>query len=65
MTLQRRWRAWLNAHVLDRWLSSGRYYQLNLVAGDHDNPEYRIGEDLRDRRRGAGRLRVRHPLGRR
>jgi putative ATP-binding cassette transporter len=47
MTLQRRWRAWLNAHVLDRWLSSGRYYQLNLVAGEHDNPEYRIGEDLR------------------
>jgi ABC-type uncharacterized transport system fused permease/ATPase subunit len=31
----------------DRWLSSGRYYQLNLVAGEHDNPEYRIGEDLR------------------
>lgn len=47
MTLQRRWRAWLNGYVLDRWLSSGRYYQLNLVAGDHDNPEYRIGEDLR------------------
>ena len=47
MTLQRRWRAWLNGHVLDRWLSGGRYYQLNLVAGDHDNPEYRIGEDLR------------------
>jgi putative ATP-binding cassette transporter len=47
MTLQRRWRAWLNAHALDRWLGSGRYYQLNLVAGDHDNPEYRIAEDLR------------------
>jgi putative ATP-binding cassette transporter len=47
MTLQRRWRAWLNAYALDRWLASGRYYQLNLVAGDHDNPEYRIGEDLR------------------
>src|SRR5439155_14180928 len=47
MTTQRRWRAWLNAHVLDRWLSGGRYYQLNLVAGDHRNPEYRIAEDLR------------------
>src|SRR5262249_25512431 len=31
MTLQRRWRTWLNARVLDRWLTSGRYYQLNLV----------------------------------
>jgi vitamin B12/bleomycin/antimicrobial peptide transport system ATP-binding/permease protein len=47
MTTQRRWRAWLNAHVLDRWLSKGRYYQLNLIAGDHRNPEYRMSEDLR------------------
>ena len=47
MTLQRRWRAWLNAHVLDQWLAGGRYYQLNLVPGDHSNPEYRVAEDLR------------------
>jgi len=47
MTLQRRWRDWLNAHVLDQWLSSGRYYQLNLVPGDHSNPEHRVAEDLR------------------
>ncbi len=47
MTMQRRWRAWLNAHVLDRWLTGGRYYQLNLVPGDHTNPEYRVAEDLR------------------
>jgi putative ATP-binding cassette transporter len=47
MTLQRRWREWLNAHVLDQWLTSGRYYQLNLVPGDHSNPEYRVAEDLR------------------
>jgi vitamin B12/bleomycin/antimicrobial peptide transport system ATP-binding/permease protein len=47
MTLQRRWRDWLNAHVLDQWLTSGRYYQLNLVPGDHSNPEYRMAEDLR------------------
>ena len=30
MSLQREWRTWLNGHVLDRWLTSGRYYQLNL-----------------------------------
>ena len=47
MTLQRRWREWLNGHVLDSWLTGGRYYQLNLVPGDHTNPEYRVAEDLR------------------
>jgi len=47
MTTQRRWRAWLNGHVLDRWISSGRYYQLSLIPGDHQNPEYRVAEDLR------------------
>ena len=47
MTTQRRWRAWLNGHVLDRWISSGRYYQLSLIPGDHKNPEYRVAEDLR------------------
>jgi putative ATP-binding cassette transporter len=47
MTLQRRWRTWLNAQVLDQWLANGRYYQLNMVPGDHANPEYRVAEDLR------------------
>jgi putative ATP-binding cassette transporter len=47
LTTQRSWRAWLNAHVLDRWLGRGRYYQLNFVKGDHQNPEYRVAEDLR------------------
>src|SRR6476660_2100639 len=47
MGIQRRWRAWLTDNVVSRWLNNGRYYQLNLVAGDHKNPEYRIAEDLR------------------
>ncbi|MDB5563438.1 MAG: putative ATP-binding protein, partial [Tardiphaga sp.] len=47
MGIQRRWRAWLTNSVVSRWLTSGRYYQLNLVGGDHQNPEYRIAEDLR------------------
>lgn len=47
MSIQRRWRAWLTNSVLTRWLKNGRYYQLNLVGGDHKNPEYRIAEDLR------------------
>jgi putative ATP-binding cassette transporter len=47
MGIQRRWRAWLTNSVMSRWLTNGRYYQLNLVGGDHQNPEYRIAEDLR------------------
>jgi len=47
MTLQRRWRRWLTDILVDRWLKSGRYYQLNLVSGDHKNPEYRIADDVR------------------
>jgi putative ATP-binding cassette transporter len=47
MTTQRRWREWLTHHLLDRWLTNGRYYQLHLVHGDHKNPEYRIADDIR------------------
>jgi putative ATP-binding cassette transporter len=47
MSIQRRWRTWLTTSVISRWLANGRYYQLNLVEGDHKNPEYRIAEDLR------------------
>src|SRR6202795_1745111 len=46
MSIQRRWRAWLTSSVVSRWLTNGRYYQLNLVGGDHQNPEFRIAEDL-------------------
>jgi putative ATP-binding cassette transporter len=47
MTTQRLWREWLTNHALDRWFAKGRYYHLNLVKGEHENPEYRIGEDTR------------------
>jgi vitamin B12/bleomycin/antimicrobial peptide transport system ATP-binding/permease protein len=47
MTMQRRWRAWLNRFLIDRWLKNGRYYQLNLVGGAHKNPECRIADDVR------------------
>jgi putative ATP-binding cassette transporter len=47
MSLQRRWRAWLNGHLLDRWVKDGRYYQLTLRSGEHTTPESRIAEDLR------------------
>jgi vitamin B12/bleomycin/antimicrobial peptide transport system ATP-binding/permease protein len=47
MTLQRRWRAWLNSQLVGRWLTDGNYYHLNLVRGDHQNPEFRIADDVR------------------
>ncbi|AYG69865.1 MULTISPECIES: ABC transporter ATP-binding protein/permease [unclassified Rhizobium] len=47
MAIQRRWRSWLTNSVIARWLANGRYYQLNLIGGDHKNPEARISEDLR------------------
>jgi putative ATP-binding cassette transporter len=46
MTMQRRWRAWLNEVLIDRWLRNGRYYQLTLIGGAH-NPECRIADDVR------------------
>jgi vitamin B12/bleomycin/antimicrobial peptide transport system ATP-binding/permease protein len=47
MLIQRRWRSWLTKALIARWLASGRYYQLNLIAGDHQNPEGRLSEDMR------------------
>jgi putative ATP-binding cassette transporter len=47
MTMARRWREWLTHSLLDRWLARGRYYHLNLISGEHQNPEHRISEDVR------------------
>ncbi|EJJ27682.1 ABC transporter ATP-binding protein/permease [Rhizobium sp. CF142] len=47
MMIQRHWRRWLATALIARWLANGRYYQLNLIGGDHKNPEARISEDLR------------------
>ena len=47
MTTQRRWREWLNNHLVDRWLKNGRYYQLNVASGAARNPECRLADDVR------------------
>lgn len=47
MKMQRRWRSWLTKALIGRWLANGRYYQLNLIDGDHKNPEARLSEDMR------------------
>ncbi|MDA5635024.1 MULTISPECIES: ABC transporter ATP-binding protein/permease [Rhizobium/Agrobacterium group] len=47
MLIQRRWRSWLTKLLVARWIANGRYYQLNLIDGDHQNPEARLSEDTR------------------
>ncbi len=47
MTMQRTWRRWLTEHLIGRWVDHGRYYQLNLIKGDHQVPEGRIADDAR------------------
>ncbi len=45
--LQIRWRRWLTERYLGAWLADGAYYRMQLTAGDTDNPDQRISEDLR------------------
>ncbi|MCW0232107.1 MAG: ABC transporter ATP-binding protein/permease [Ferrovibrio sp.] len=45
--LQFAWRVWLTKNTLSTWMAEGRHYQLGLIAGDHDNPDGRIAEDIR------------------
>ncbi|BAT58805.1 vitamin B12 transport ATP-binding protein BacA [Variibacter gotjawalensis] len=47
MRMQRRWRGWLTQNITNRWLNGGRYFQLNFMPGDHENPEHRLTEDMR------------------
>jgi hypothetical protein len=47
MTTQRKWRAWLTRHLIDRWLSNDRFRRLSFQQGEDRNPEYRITEDAR------------------
>ena len=47
MTTQRKWRAWLTRHLIDRWLANDRFRHLHFQQGEDRNPEYRIAEDVR------------------
>jgi putative ATP-binding cassette transporter len=44
--LQIRWRRWLTEHYLREWLTEGAYYRMQLVAGEADNPDQRVAEDV-------------------
>ena len=45
--LQIRWRRWLTDRYLRAWLADRAYYRMQLSAGETDNPDQRIAEDLR------------------
>jgi putative ATP-binding cassette transporter len=44
--LQIRWRRWLTEHYLRGWLTEGAYYRMQFVAGEADNPDQRVAEDV-------------------
>lgn len=41
-----RWRTWLTEHFVSRWLTQHNHYRISLVAGQTDNPDQRISEDI-------------------
>lgn len=45
--LMLRWRKWLTAHYVDRWLRGQTYYGMKLLDSNNtDNPDQRISEDI-------------------
>jgi vitamin B12/bleomycin/antimicrobial peptide transport system ATP-binding/permease protein len=42
-----RWRRWLTAYYLDRWLDGPTHYRAMLGADVVDNPDQRVAEDIR------------------
>ncbi len=46
--LQIGWRRWLTRTLLDDWMADGRHYLVSHMPGDHDNPDGRIAEDIRN-----------------
>ncbi len=46
-TLQVRWRQWVTAQLLDRWMSGQRFFHLTRSTRGLANPEYRISDDVR------------------
>ena len=45
-TLQIRWRRWLTASYVSRWMADGRHYRVRVVAPQVDNIHLRIANDV-------------------
>ena len=46
-SLQVGWRAWITSRLIDRWLEHGHSFLLRFKSEEYDNPDHRIGEDVR------------------
>ena len=44
--LQLRWRRWLTAKMVAKWLENSRHYQLGFVGAGVDNPDQRLTENV-------------------
>ncbi len=44
--LQIRWRRWLTADMLHRWLNNHSHYRMRLQGQSSDNPDQRISDDI-------------------
>jgi putative ATP-binding cassette transporter len=45
--LQIRWRSWLTAGYLQRWLEDGNHYRMQVAGEAADNPDQRITDDVK------------------
>jgi len=45
--LQIRWRRWLTAGYLQRWLDASNHYRMQILGDAADNPDQRISDDVR------------------
>ncbi|CAK0743808.1 vitamin B12/bleomycin/antimicrobial peptide transport system ATP-binding/permease protein [Gammaproteobacteria bacterium] len=42
------WRTWLTDQLLKNWMSEGHQHQVTYLPGEHENPDGRIAEDIRN-----------------
>src|SRR5215472_877707 len=42
-----RWREWMTAQYLERWLANANHYRMQLLGDAADNPDQRIAEDIK------------------
>ncbi|CAK0780641.1 vitamin B12/bleomycin/antimicrobial peptide transport system ATP-binding/permease protein [Gammaproteobacteria bacterium] len=42
------WRSWLTDKLLGDWMAEGHQHQVTYLSGEHDNPDGRIAEDIRN-----------------
>ena len=46
--IQLMWRRWMTQKLLNQWVTRGHEIQITYIPGDHDNPDGRIAEDIRN-----------------